>query len=170
MNEITPHTEGGDELSSDLLNENETTWENNHIVITNCITRYLLYHSAMPSKTIIAQETGLSRETIRKHLKTFADKPVEQAQLEGFSAMTEMIMGNVLKAAIAGDLKAAKLFFETTKSLRESGDGSKATANKNNYLQINNTVINQQIIQQLKPEQLERIEQFIAKELEEKQD
>ena len=166
MEEITQHTETGDALSTQLMTDKEMVWENNHRKITNQIAAYLDYYGTMPTKSVIAEETGLSRETVRKHLKSFAAEPIEAGETEEFSAMTGRVMGNVLNAAMRGNLKAAKLFLDTTRGLRPK-DNDKT---QNNYVQINNTVINQQIIQQLKPEQLERIEQFIAKELEEKQD
>ncbi len=82
--------------------------------------------------------------------------------------MAGQVLSQVLRAALSGDMSAAKLYLETSKTVNEAPGTGKMTAQQN-YVQINNTVINQQIIQQLRPEQLERIEQFIAKELEEKQ-
>ena len=68
-------------------------------------------------------------------------------------------MGTVMKAALKGDLKAAKLFFENSKPRKTK---EKPANTQNNYVQLNKTVINQQVIQQLKPEQLQLIEQIIA--------
>src|ERR1700722_11246291 len=98
---------------------NENTWENNQMVIRFVIKDYLERYGNMPSKADIARETGFSRTTIRKHLKSFADKPLAQSQVENFGVMTEAIMAQLLMAGLKGDLKAAKLYLDATRSMHD---------------------------------------------------
>jgi hypothetical protein len=44
---------------------------------------------------------------------------------------------------------------------KQTGTPAATVINQNNYIQINNTIINQQLIEQLKPEQLKKIELII---------
>src|SRR5258708_15798328 len=39
-------------------------WEYNHLVITDAISMFMRHHGIMPTKSAIADETGLSRQTI----------------------------------------------------------------------------------------------------------
>ena len=161
MEKLTKNTENGVELAETEKTEKQLTWERNHWKIADAIAKYVDQYASMPSKNYIAQSTGLSRETVYKHLKTYAENPGEQSTLDTFSVMTEHVIARVLKAAMQGDLNAARLFLDNMKGL----NGPKQVNQQNNYVQINKTIINQQVIQQLKPEQLNRLEQFIAAEL-----
>lgn len=165
MKKLQTTTDSTDELLHSKTDENELKWEQNHAKISDAILIYFSKMGTIPPKSHIADVTGISRETVRKHMKSFSENSTYQAQLEGYSMMISHVIGKVFRASIGGDLQAAKLFLET---IRPSVDKEKKASAQNNYLQINKTVINQQIIQQLKPEQLKRIELVIAKELEEK--
>lgn len=160
MEKLTKNTENGRELAESIKTENELTWELNHAKIAGVIARHVSEHGSLPAKSIIAEATGLSRETVYKHIKAFAENPGEQNTLNSFSVMTEHVVASVLRAALQGDLNAARLFLQNTKSLN-----TPKQVQQNNFVQINKTIINQQVIQQLKPEQLERLEQLIAAEL-----
>ena len=116
-------------------------------------------HGTVPTTSHLAVTCGLSRITVREHLKAFNDSEARSEQNMAVNIMRYDIMGTVIKAALKGDLKAAKLYLETTKAFK-AGDTTVNT--QNNYVQINKTVINQQVIQQLKPEQLYLIEQIIV--------
>jgi DNA-binding phage protein len=139
----------------------ELQWDINHAKIAAALANYIEKNGSLPSKSQIAQAAGLSRETVYKHIKAFTENPGEYSTLNSYSVMTEHVIAGVLRAALRGDLNASRLFLETTKAMNAAQPASR----QNNYVQINKTVINQQIIQQLKPEQLNRLEQLIAAEL-----
>ncbi len=63
-----------------------------------------------------------------------------------------------------GDVKAAMPFSEAAGKLGRSG-GLQQLKNQNNYIQINSTVFNQQIVQQLSPEQLHSMEGSLKQSL-----
>ena len=100
--------------------EKERIWEENHREIAKFITQHLGEFGAMPAKSIIAKATGLSRETVYKHLRRYAEKPVDENDMSSFDLMTEQVIAQVLKAALRGDLSAAKLFLETSKDWNNS--------------------------------------------------
>jgi hypothetical protein len=173
MEEITLSEETGRELPTEVqeelqANANLQLWEGCHGKITNAIIAYLCEYGTMPSQSYIAEATGLSRKTVHKHMDTFSASTARKSMTNSFGMMKDVVLAQILKAAIHGDLKAAKLYMEASKTLSGQEDKPQKGAKQNNYLQINNTIINQQIIQQLKPEQLHRIEEIIAKELHER--
>jgi hypothetical protein len=75
--------------------------------------------------------------------------------------MTEHVIAAILKNAMRGDPAAQKLYLQTIAKFNNQSSGKQ----QNNCLQINKTSINQQVIQQLKPEQITCLEQFITREL-----
>ena len=134
-------------------------WEHNHTKINTVIKLHVREFGFVPNKAAIAAECGLSRKTVHEHLREIDSSEAWADQKGAEKILNQNIMGTVIKAALRGDLKAAKLYIEATKAPK----GGEATINNhNNYIQINKTVINQQVIQQLKPEQLKLIEQIIT--------
>jgi hypothetical protein len=61
-------------------------------------------------------------------------------------------------------MKAAKMYFDILEKMQ--GPNPPAIyGTQNNYLQINNTIIKQETIRQLSPEQLKQIEEMVEKSL-----
>jgi hypothetical protein len=87
--------------------------------------------------------------------------------LDTLNVMTEHVVGLVLKNALRGNANAQRLYFEIMWKFNALKNGKKANR-QNNYVQINKTIINQQVIQQMDSEQIARIEQFLANELQKK--
>lgn len=55
-----------------MLDSNkQQVWEYNHQAITDAISKLTEEHGSMPTKNQLAEETGLSRQTISKHLKEY---------------------------------------------------------------------------------------------------
>jgi hypothetical protein len=146
------------EQTSSLLDKNEI-WEFNHTKIAIIIERYVKENGTMPTTANIASATKLSRPTVRKHLKDLSASPNLSDQNNGIALMLPRVMGGVLRQALNGDLKAAKIYMDAATKQKET---SATVINQNNYLQINNTIINQQLIEQLTPGQLKKIELIIT--------
>ncbi|MDB5281302.1 MAG: hypothetical protein JWO06_377 [Bacteroidota bacterium] len=147
--------------------DNRTLWEYNHDKITEAIAHYIEDFGAMPAKAEISRTTGLSLKTIRQHLSSYKQNPAYQEQEEAFGLMAPKVLSIVMKKALKGDMQAAKLFLHIQSTQTDTNEV--VIQNQNNNIQINNTVISQQILQQLKPEQLQQIEQIIQKYLAEQQ-
>ena len=146
------------EQTSALLDKNEI-WEFNHSKIAVIIERYVRETGNIPTTANIASRTKLTRTTVKKHLAAFNTSPNLSDQTNSMAIMMPRVMGNVLKQALKGDLKASKIYIDAHKQKDAPGA---TVINQNNYIQINNTIINQQLIEQLKPEQLKKIELIIT--------
>ncbi|MBT3385772.1 MAG: hypothetical protein HN778_05860 [Prolixibacteraceae bacterium] len=133
-------------------------WEQNHTKIICTISDLMQEYGRMPVKNEIAEKTGLSRQTIYKHLKEYSLHPLYQVQLEKFRFMAEKVLARIFAFAVNGDVKAAKLYFDIL------GKNFGMTQNnfvQNNYVQINQFKLSQEQIKQLSPEKLNEIESII---------
>lgn len=141
-------------------------WEHNHINIMWAISSFIRENSRMPTKTEIACKTELSRQTVHKHLKEYQSSTYYSEFRQQFSIMQSKVMTTIFQYAVNGDMKAAKLYLESIGVLKNSplaGTGSNVNnntliQNQNNYIQIGGTVLNQEIIKHMSPEQLNTIE------------
>jgi hypothetical protein len=116
----------------------------------------------MPSKTEIANKIDLSRHTVHKHLKEYANHPEYLEQIEQFRFMISKVLAEVFQFAANGDIGAAKLYFNIVGFIN-NGQTSNNTLiqNQNNYIQINGMVLSQETIKHLNPEQLNTIETIL---------
>lgn len=147
------------ELIIGKTNKNQI-WEVNHNRITWAISALMREYGRMPSKTEIATKTELSRQTVHKHLKEYANHPQYLAQVEQFRFMTSKVLARVFQFAVNGDITAAKLYFNVVGALGKSPQGT-LIQNQNNYIQINGTVLSQEAVKRLNPEQLKSIEEVL---------
>ncbi|WP_299756736.1 winged helix-turn-helix domain-containing protein [uncultured Pontibacter sp.] len=145
-------------MSKDSKSHN---WESNHNQITYAISTLMQDYGRMPSKTEIATKTGLSRQTVHKHLKEYATHPIYLEQLEQFRFMTDKVLARVFKYAVNGDVSAAKLFLTMMTPATPKQNGNTLIQTQNNYIQINGTVLSQEALQQLSPEQLNDLEEIL---------
>lgn len=137
-------------------------WEYNHNQITWAISTLMQEYGRMPTKTEIANKTELSRQTVHKHLKEYATHPQFLGQIEQFKFMTSKVLAKVFQSAVNGDTVAAKLYFNVM-GFMNNGQTPNNTLiqNQNNYIQINGTVLSQETIKHLNPEQLNTIETIL---------
>jgi DNA-binding phage protein len=133
-------------------------WELNHNAITAAMSTLMQSYGRMPTKTEIANDTGLSRQTVHKHLKDYATHPIYLEQSEQYKFMTDKVLARVLKYAVNGGVSAAKLFLNIMAPARSKQNSNTLIQTQNNYIQINGTVLSQEALQQLSPEQLNNLE------------
>lgn len=151
-------------LPTDFKNQ---VWESNHYAITISISKHIEEYGKMPTKNTIAYDSGLSRQTVHKHLKEFTEHPFYAAQLRQFKFMADRVLAKVIKQAALGDMKAARLYFEVIGNLNgQLMNNNTLIKTQNNNIQINGTVISQEIIKYLNPEQLNTIESILKTVLE----
>jgi len=140
-------------------------WESNHMRITWAISVLIKEYGRMPTQTELADKTELSRQTIHKHLKEYATHPQHLEQIEQFRFMTSKVLANVFQYAVNGDMGAAKLYFSVMgfmgAAMKEQPINSTLVQNQNNYIQINGTVLSQETLKHLNPEQLNVIETML---------
>ena len=135
-------------------------WENNHLAISEAIADNIRVHGFMPTQTEIAGYTGLSRQTVAKHLKEYKTQPEFIQQAQQFTFMAPQLLANVYKFALDGDIRAARLYFEIIGAKTTQPQNTLPSA-QNNYIQINNTILSQQNLASLTAEQLNQIEGII---------
>jgi len=136
-------------------------WEHNQLVISHAISNFMSKHGCMPPKTIIATETGLSRQTVVKHFAAYKKHPEYLAMAEQFKFMAPKMLATVYKFAEKGSMKAAKLYFEMVGAINKQ-QPSTIVNGQTNYIQINNTILSQENLSQLSAEQLNQIEKIIV--------
>lgn len=133
-------------------------WEYNHFRIICSISDLMQTYGRMPSKAELADNTGLSRQTIHKHLKNYTHHPLYQMHLEKFGIIAEKVLAKVFYYAVNGDMKAAKLFFDV---LGKNIGAPQNNFIQNSFVQINQFKLSQEQIKQLSPEKLNEIESII---------
>jgi len=112
----------------------------------------------MPTQSEIAAKTGLSRQTIHKHIQEHSNHPLYLSEVENFRFMASKVLAKMFEFAVNGDTGAAKIFLKAIGFNNETNPNSTLIQNQNNYIQINGTVLSQETIKHLKPEQLNAIE------------
>jgi len=147
------------EAIADQDTKNEL-WESNHIRITGTISNLIGEKNRMPSKSEIATKSGLSRQTVHKHLKEYDSHPLYLGQIKQLQIMTAGILARLYDFAFQGDVKAAKLFLDAMGNPNHFSN-SMFIQNQNNYIQINGIVLNQESIKLLSSEQLTQIENIV---------
>lgn len=135
-------------------------WERNHNTITATISNLMQEYGRMPTASEIAKESGISRQTITKHLREYGNNTLYLEKKEQFRFMTDKVLAKVFQFAVNGDIGAAKLYFNVMGCLNA---GSGKTIQNNNFIQINNTILKQETIEQLEPEQIKEIEAIVLK-------
>jgi hypothetical protein len=140
-----------------ILNHDEI-WELNHLKISILVERYIIQNGCIPTIADIAHATKLTRKTVTKHLNLFLNSTIVKEQKQTMQVMLARVIGKVLQQALCGDIKAARLYYDMASTQKPETPATK----QNNYIQINNTLINQQILQLLEPDQLTQIENIIS--------
>jgi DNA-binding XRE family transcriptional regulator len=143
------------------VNTKSDIWERNHMQISNAIASHMREYGVMPTQNDLAQKTGISRQTVAKHIKEYKEHPEFAAQMEQFKMMSHKIMANVFKQASNGDMRAAKLYFDLVGAVNKQPAATVVTAQKN-YIQINNTILSQENLKSLTDEQLKQIENIVT--------
>jgi hypothetical protein len=138
-------------------------WEHNHQRIGDAVSAYMQRYGTMPTKNAIAEQTGLSRQTVAKHFKEYNAHPEFAAQTEQFKFMSHTVLANVFKYATNGDIGAARLFLQMVNPQSKQPTGT-VVNKQNNYIQINNTILSQETLKQLSVEQLNQIENIVKNE------
>ncbi len=145
-------------LPDDVKNQ---LWENNHYQITVAMGKFIEEYGKMPTKNRIAADTGLSRQTVHKHLSTYAGHPLYVEQITQFKFMADRVLAKVIKLAVLGDVKAARLYFDVMGNLNGQASNNTLIKNQTNYVQINGMVLSQETVKQLNPVQLCEIESIL---------
>jgi len=157
-----------------LLNGNEQVrreiWEENHRTVVTHMAAYFEFHGSLPSNSVLAQKTGLSRQCIIRHLTTYREEPEYEIQKAKMKIMKLRIMERVLSQAVLGDVKAAKVYIDAVTKMETAPRGERERERErgerirqqNNFFQVNGIVISKEKLEQLAPEKLKALEDIFS--------
>lgn len=149
-------------------------WEENRALITHAMMSHLQLQGTVPSKTKLSLLTGLSRQTIHRHLKEYNTSPYIADELNKLKVISADLMFQLSKQALGGCIKSAKLFFMLTGHLRSAGSHYSIfsqttesyrpqTTSTSAAPHIGSVPITQQDINKLPPDEQLRIADLILK-------
>lgn len=139
------------EPGSDMKNQR---WERTHLEILVCISRQAQESNRLPSITEIAQKTKYSRKTIHAHFADFETSPFFREERQKFKILNHTVLTQIFRSAIAGDVRASRLFLEFTGAVKSKGMIQ-------NYIQINSLLVTEEMIKVLPEARLIEIESLI---------
>jgi hypothetical protein len=99
--------------------ERNPIWEDNHVRITLAMDWLLRENERWPTKTEIARRSGLSRQTVHKHLEDFDKEDYGAENVKGLRFMSSKLMMRMCQKAMDGDAKCLRLAFEMTGDLKK---------------------------------------------------
>ena len=152
-----------EDIKEDLRN---TTWQDNHDELTRVIGNLIGENRRMPTVNQMANETGLSRQTIHKHLKEFYRSANYQSQVNQFRMLSDRVLASLYTLAIGGDVRAAKVFLDAVGGLPLQQD---SPSENTNFIQVNNNIKIDQVTFTTLPEAVQQqITQLILQGLQNK--
>jgi len=137
----------------------QVVWQQNHRKIQQVMIQYIQGKGKLPTKTEIAHFTGLSRVCIHEHLKDDETYNLFKGELSKVRLMSSVLLSKLMELALKGELRAIKMLLEIIQDKHNASTGI-----QNNYIQINNTRIDNAMINSLSREAQEKIEAIIKSE------
>lgn len=138
-----------------------TRWQVNRLTIESVIHEYITECNRLPTQNELHSKTGLSRPTISKHLKEGLNSPSMREELESYRIMTPKVLNALYKLGMCrNDTKAMKIFLDYFKE-----QGPTNIREQNNYIQVNNTRIDEVTIEGLPNDAKSEIESIIRRYL-----
>jgi biotin operon repressor len=142
--------------SEEYENTRNSLYQWNHLAIIQALHKGVLTHNAMPTITNIAEETGLSRTSVHKHLKDIKEQGLESDVRMQQMALTEQAISTLYKIGMQDrNPTALKLFIQFS-------DPSTRVRTVNNYVQINNLRLSQEDVEALPSDVVETIESILS--------
>lgn len=135
-------------------------WEQNHSRILSAIHNLVNEHYGFPTINAIAVKAQLSRVTVYEHLKQGIGGQFYQERLNTWEYLTDGILKNLYKESIDGNVAASKVLLDNIYRLKQPPVTN--IKQQNNYLQINNTRIDEVTISELPDEARLQIENILT--------
>lgn len=136
-------------------------WESNQIKITYAIYEHIRQYNCMATIGNISENTGLSRQTVHKHLKDINSHPLLNQETEMFKFMSAKVVAKLFNLSMQGDVKAAKVYLNAVGGLYGRDTSAAKIETQNNYIQINGITLTHEAIKNLPPDQLTAIESIL---------
>ena len=121
---------------------NEDIHHSNRSKINNAIASSFKKNGRMPGNAEIARVAGLSRNTVQKHMKQFDSTDDFIALVKEYQYAKTNIVQSVIKAAVNGDMRAAKLYLGTVDKLPTQLNNTTIINQQNNFIQMDGVTVN----------------------------
>lgn len=112
-------------------------WMNNHEKIKNALHESITNNGYFPNASRLVELTGLSRQTIYKHLNTFKDSEFHNEYKDACKVLESNVIQLVYQLAMNGDLKACKLFLEFSGAINKMNPSTYIDKQQNNIENYN---------------------------------
>ena len=119
-------------------NSRNNLWESNHHRIIIHLHNEITNNRYIPTIGKLEELTGLSRQTVSKHLKEYKQSQLCNEYKETFQMLSSQVMRTVYSLAIQGDIRACKLYFEAIGELNSSKTSTYIDKQQNNHHTENN--------------------------------
>jgi len=129
-------------------------WEINHIRIKAFVRNYLIAKRCMPTVTTIASELNISRVTVYEHLNEGIRGEFYAEKLKEMEYMTLDILQLLYLKMIEGNVMAGKIWLDYMAKMQH---GAGNVRQQNNYLQVNNLILDHSTMAQLPEDDRRRI-------------
>lgn len=132
-------------------------WEINHSSVLWAISDLTIKNSRFPTRYELSKHTGLSHQTISKHIKEYFGSDQYCQNKNEIILMREKVLAVVYKHAFNGDMKAARVFLESTSQFVQP-----VINNHTNYIQVNGFMVTQEKVKELPPDKLDQIHRIFS--------
>ena len=129
-------------------------WEINHIRIKAFIRNYLIENKGMPSISEISKRINVSRVTVYEHLNEGICGEFYTEKMKEMQYMTLDILQLLYLKLIQGNVMAGKIWLDYMGKMQQ-GPGN--IRQQNNYLQVNNLILDHSTMEQLPEDDRRRI-------------
>jgi hypothetical protein len=87
-------------------------WEANHNNIIAFIHNGIVVNNMMPTIVDLMEKTGLSRQTISKHLKEFKEHELYKEHKAQFQILATSVLKKLFHLSMGGNVQASKIFLD----------------------------------------------------------
>jgi hypothetical protein len=92
--------------------EQKRQWEENHKAIMECMHSYMQSNYKVPTVTFIAEKTGLSRNTVAKHMQNFTAIDAFDEHVAMFKLLSTSVLRSLYSNSMYGNISAARLYMQ----------------------------------------------------------
>lgn len=152
--------EDSENIAQTTEEERTLQFQRNQHTIKQALEAYISVHGKMPTLTILAKVTGLSRPTIYTHFREGALNLKFREEMAKLKLVSTNLLAKLYQLAMEGDKQAIKMVFDILVSGQKVQGGT-----QNNFIQVNNLRIQNHNFDRLTPKTKRKIERLIRKDL-----
>lgn len=141
-------------ISGGIKDVRRQDWEINHFRIKVFIRNHLLEKRGMPSVTTISSDLNISRVTVYEHLNEGISGEFYAEKMKEMEYMTLDILQLLYLKLIEGNVMAGKIWLDYMSRMQQSTSNIRE---QNNYLQVNNMIVDHSTMAQLPEDDRRRI-------------